>query len=576
MHVPSSGNSSRSIGAGSSSNSFSGRVFDGRSSVGRSSDSGPSILRSFGSESTGRSVQGNLSNGGDSDSTRSNFRWSFPGIASRDGSVDRNSGRLRNDLNNSPQFSGSLKDARRSETTTGPSDANAPARSDNSNPFSGGFSRSQRQTATSQLPIDGSRTGKADSRASGQSPGDQVRSRDTTTRLTNDKLRDFLQLRRDNAVEQAGGVGDDAPNRRFGRNPGTANVGSNARGGIGQFNLRDQINDSKKAGDQAWTKRFGGPNGAPSDRLQKGAAATSRGGNGIQHAGNAIIQGGKRAGNDRKLDRALIDRTYQGWRKNALGGERGSAADHRDWSGRWKDGERFLAAHEIRDHWKSHGDRETLPFRDGWWKNHREHGGRWDHWDGFADHHHHPFFWWSWCPAPRLTTWITFGWAEPCYWDYGPGEYINCYDGVIYVNGVWFEPAPAYYRRTLLIAQRVPVWTPQQAAQIEWLPLGVFVVARDGVADNNVLIQLAVTRDGVIGGTIFNQLTGATFPIEGMVDRQTQRAAWTYVDDTGARIVMESSIYNLTQPEATGLIHFSPDNIQLIELVRLEQPSVGL
>ena len=45
---------------------------------------------------------------------------------------------------------------------------------------------------------------------------------------------------------------------------------------------------------------------------------------------------------------------------------------------------------------------------------------------------------------------------------------------------------------------------------------------------------------------------------------------------TRARIVMESSIYNLTQPEATGLIHFGPDNIQLIELVRLEQPNVGL
>ena len=321
MQVPSSGSSSRSIGADSGNNSFSGRVFDGRSSVGRSSDSGPSILRSFGGETTGRSVQGNLSNRGDSDRTRSNFLWSLPGIASRDGSVDRYSGRLRNDLNNSSQFNGSWNDARRSETTTGPSNVNAPTGSDNSNPFSRGFSRSQSQTATSQPRIDGSRTRKADTRASGQSPGNQVRSQDTTTRPTNDKIRDFLQLRRDNAVEQVGGVVDDPSNRRFGRTPGATNFGSNAHDGIGQFNLRDQITDSKKAGDQAWTKRFGGPNGIPGDRLQKGAAATPRGGNGIQHAGNAIIQGDKRAGNDRKLDRALIDRTYQGWRKNALGGE---------------------------------------------------------------------------------------------------------------------------------------------------------------------------------------------------------------------------------------------------------------
>ena len=43
----------------------------------------------------------------------------------------------------------------------------------------------------------------------------------------------------------------------------------------------------------------------------------------------------------------------------------------------------------------------------------------------------------------------------------------------------------------------------------------------------------------------------------------------------GAQIVMESSIFNLTQPAATGLIHYSPDNIQVMELVRLEDPNAA-
>ena len=60
-----------------------------------------------------------------------------------------------------------------------------------------------------------------------------------------------------------------------------------------------------------------------------------------------------------------------------------------------------------------------------------------------------------------------------------------------------------------------------------------------------------------------------------MVDQSTQRAAWTYTDDLGAQIVMESSIFNLTQPAATGLIHYGPDNIQVMELVRLEDPGAG-
>lgn len=144
---------------------------------------------------------------------------------------------------------------------------------------------------------------------------------------------------------------------------------------------------------------------------------------------------------------------------------------------------------------------------------------------------------------------------------------------MIYVNGRWFQPAPIYYDNTLVIAQRAPDWTPEQAQQVEWLPLGVFAVARDGVADTSLLVQLAVTKEGVIGGTATNQATGATYAVEGSVDKETQRAVWTYVDDKNVRIMMETSVYNLTQPESTGLIHYSPDDIQVIELVRLEQPN---
>ena len=151
----------------------------------------------------------------------------------------------------------------------------------------------------------------------------------------------------------------------------------------------------------------------------------------------------------------------------------------------------------------------------------------------------------------------------PCYWDYGPGEYIYCNNGIVYVNGTWFEPVPVFYQRTLLLAQQAPIWTPVQAAQIDWLPLGVFVVARDGVADNNVLVQLAVTKRRRDRRHDLQSTDRRTFPIQGMVDKQTQRAAWTYIDDMGAQIVMESSIFNLTQPAATGLIHYGPDNIQV-------------
>jgi hypothetical protein len=63
-----------------------------------------------------------------------------------------------------------------------------------------------------------------------------------------------------------------------------------------------------------------------------------------------------------------------------------------------------------------------------------------------------------------------------------------------------------------------------------------------------------------------------TYDVHGTVDKQTQRAVWTYTDDAGAKIVMETSVFNLTQPESTGLVHYGPDNIQVVEFVRLEQP----
>jgi hypothetical protein len=167
-----------------------------------------------------------------------------------------------------------------------------------------------------------------------------------------------------------------------------------------------------------------------------------------------------------------------------------------------------------------------------------------------------------------------YDWGTPYYWDYGPGEYINCYNDVIYVNGQWFEPAPVYYDRTVVLAQSAPVIAPEQANQVEWLPLGVFAVSREGVVDNNVLVQLAVTKDGAIGGTVHNQATGVSFDVAGSVDKQSQRAAWTYVDDTGKRIAMETSIFNLTQPESTAMLHNGPNDLEVVELVRLEEPEV--
>jgi hypothetical protein len=439
------------------------------------------------------------------------------------------------------------------------------------------FNGQNNQTGNAQLPGNSLGTGKTDNRfgrSQSNQPGNQPNTLGPGSKLTKEKVDDFLQLRRDNATNSSNGPGDRNVGGKFNRNGNLANDGPGPFKS-GQFGSQKSLADSKNDADQAWLKRFGKSDDVPGNK--------STGDKNVRHPGIVNLQGNNPNGPDRKFDKAYIDRNYQDWRKSAFDNKRGGDVDNRDWSGQWKNGDRFVAANQIRDHWKKtdKGNGKDIPFSQQWWNGndhhdgHDHHDGKWNRWDHFADRHYRPYHWWSWCSAPILTTWVSFGWHEPCYWDYGPGEYIYCNNGIVYVNGAWFEPAPVFYRRTLFLAQQAPIWTPVQAAQIDWLPLGVFAIARDGVADNNVLVQLAVTRDGVIGGTIFNQLTGASFPIQGMVDKQTQRAAWTYTDDMGAQIVMESSIFNLTQPAATGLIHYGPDNIQVIELVRLEDPNAG-
>jgi len=263
-----------------------------------------------------------------------------------------------------------------------------------------------------------------------------------------------------------------------------------------------------------------------------------------------------------------VEREYHRWKDSArLEGKR--VGDQRDWSGRWREGNRFQVAHRIRDEWRK-GDGDHYPFRHGWWDRH----GGWRFWGHYAHRFDGPWYWWTWVTAPRLAGWITFGWPTYYYWDYGPGEYIYCRDAVIYVNGRWYAPAPVFYERTVRLVEEAPDLTSEKAAQLEWLPLGVFAISHDGETKVEVLVQLAVTREGVIGGTAYDQTTGNAYPIEGVVEQKTQRTVWSYTKD-GRRILMETSLFNLTQPEATGLVHYGPDDIRVIQLVRLEAPPEG-
>jgi hypothetical protein len=82
---------------------------------------------------------------------------------------------------------------------------------------------------------------------------------------------------------------------------------------------------------------------------------------------------------------------------------------------------------------------------------------------------------------------------------------------------------------------------------------------------------LAISKEGVISGTLHNSLTNTTQTIEGMADKESQRCAWNVVGKTWP--IMETGIVNLTEDTAPALVHFADDQTQQWLMVRLEEPT---
>ncbi len=87
----------------------------------------------------------------------------------------------------------------------------------------------------------------------------------------------------------------------------------------------------------------------------------------------------------------------------------------------------------------------------------------------------------------------------------------------------------------------------------KWMPLGVFAMVRNDKQHPQLILQLAINKQGVLRGNYTDEVTDHTLPIRGAVDQQTQRAAWIVGDNRNS--VMEAGVNNLTQGETRALLH---------------------
>jgi hypothetical protein len=175
-------------------------------------------------------------------------------------------------------------------------------------------------------------------------------------------------------------------------------------------------------------------------------------------------------------------------------------------------------------------------------------------------------------PTWRPVTWAVLSSygsypAEPAYYDYG--ETVVYSGDTVVVNGEEPIPAETYVQQATDIAN-VGAEAKPDPKKDEWQPLGVFAMVGEGEEKSTNIFQLAINKDGVLGGEYYNALTDETSPVKGSVDKKTQRAAWTVGDKKFP--VYEVGIANLTKDETTMMLHFSKEKSQQFTLVRIQKP----
>ena len=202
------------------------------------------------------------------------------------------------------------------------------------------------------------------------------------------------------------------------------------------------------------------------------------------------------------------------------------------------------------------GDDDQYWYNQDWWKQRELEN---PYYPGFD--YRQEAYW------PGVSTWVSSDWKEPVNYSYGENVYYN--DGSVYYGDTVVASDEEYAKQAEAIAESTPATKPSAK---DWKPLGVFALTSDGEPDGvepTMFLQLALSKQGVLSGTFQNTATDSVQVVEGMVDKQTQRAAWTAKDK--ARPLMEAGISNLTQDTAPTLVHFADGTTQQWLLVRTKK-----
>jgi len=172
---------------------------------------------------------------------------------------------------------------------------------------------------------------------------------------------------------------------------------------------------------------------------------------------------------------------------------------------------------------------------------------------------------WAAANWAAMSDWYGYGNATPMNYDYGNN--VTYQDNSVYMDGQNLGTADEYYQQAQTLA--TTGGQAQTKDDDQWMPMGVFAMTHEDHNKANLILQLAVNKDGILRGNYTATVTDDTKPVQGSVDKKTQRAAWTIGDRTAN--VFETGVFNLTKDEAPMLVHYGQEKTENWLLVRLKQ-----
>lgn len=210
------------------------------------------------------------------------------------------------------------------------------------------------------------------------------------------------------------------------------------------------------------------------------------------------------------------------------------------------------------------------------WDVRRDFGGY--GWFGSGWYTAHPGYWrpaawyragvtagaWGWASWPLLGGWFGYAGAAPYYYNYGDNVVYD--GGNVYYDGQMTASADEYYDQASALAGVGATAAPDDK---NWLSLGVFSFVKTGEQQPSLVFQLAVNKAGVIRGNCLKPDQQFVGVVQGAVDKETQRVAWTVGNDQ--KTVYETGLYNLTQDEAPALVHDGKEKSDQWLMVRIKQ-----